>query len=416
MHFTPELTGVVESPMVQIASVAESKRGAVKLCYGESDRPTPPFICDAASRALGAGHTFYTHTAGCRELREAIAAKIHALHGVEYRGSEIIGTVGATAAIYTAVRAFVGHGDNAVVITPSYAIFANAVIMAGGEPRAVPLQRQRRRFHLDLERVARAIDAQTRMIIINSPSNPTGWVVSPDEQRALCELAERHDVVILADEVYERLVYDAALAPSFACVMPHKSRVVVVNSFSKTYNMTGWRLGWAQASEEIIRVMYKAAEFITSNPAAMVQQAGIVALAEGEDYVRDLRAHYAARRAQVQAALSNVPGIELCEPDGAFYAFFAVEGLTDSSTFTMQLLSETGLALTPGIAFGDAGEGYQRLCFAASEPTVSEGLRRLQHFLSQQTPSSHTAARPSRGEHAATDSRHGPAVSVERTD
>lgn len=370
--------------MVQIATVAEGMAGSVKLCYGESDMATPSFICDAAASAMRAGHTFYTHTAGYRELREAIAAKIHELHGVRYDASEIISTVGATAAIFTAVRAFVGPRDNAIVVTPTYAIFSNAVLMAGGEPRAVPLTRDGARFALDIDRIRQAIDANTRMLIVNSPSNPTGWVINVEEQRALCELAERHDLVILADEVYERLVYDAAVAPSFARVLPSKDRVIVVNSFSKTYNMTGWRLGWAQASEPIVRVMYKTAEFITSNPAAMVQQAGIAALRDGESYIRELRVHYEQRRAQVKDALSRIPGVELCEPDGAFYAFFAVAGMTDSTRFTARLVNETGLALTPGVAFGDAGEGYVRLCFAASAQTIADALARFQRFMGQQ--------------------------------
>jgi aspartate/methionine/tyrosine aminotransferase len=367
--------------MVQIATVAEAMPGALKLCYGESDMPTPDFICQAATDAMRAGHTFYTHTAGYPELRETIAAKIHELHNVAYRPSEIIGTVGATAAIFTAIRAFVGPGDNAVVIAPTYAIFTNAVVMSGGEPRPVSLQCNGARFQLDFERVARAIDANTRMLIVNSPSNPTGWVMSVEEQQALCDLAERHDLVILADEVYERLVYDAAIAPSFARLMPSKSRVVIVNSWSKTYNMTGWRLGWAQASEEIIRVMYKAAEFITSNPAAMVQQAGITALRSGEPYVQQLRQHYAARRMQVRQALANIPAVSLAEPEGAFYAFFRIEGMTDSTAFTAQLVRDTGVALTPGVAFGEAGEGYVRLCFAASAQTVTEALSRLHAFM-----------------------------------
>ena len=367
--------------MVQIATVAEAMPDALKLCYGESDMPTPDFICQAATEAMRAGHTFYTHTAGYPELRETIAAKIHELHHVDYRPSEIISTVGATAAIFTAIRAFVGPGDNAVVIAPAYAIFTNAVVMCGGESRPVSLERDGARFHLDLARVARAIDANTRMLIVNSPSNPTGWVISVEEQQALCDLAERHNLVVLADEVYERLVYDAAIAPSFARVMPSKNRVVVVNSWSKTYNMTGWRLGWAQASEEIVRVMYKAAEFITSNPAAMVQQAGITALRAGEPYVQQLRQHYAARRMQVSRALANIPTVSLAQPDGAFYAFFSIEGMTDSTAFTSQLVRETGVALTPGVAFGEAGEGSVRLCFAASEKTVTDALSRLQAFM-----------------------------------
>jgi aspartate aminotransferase len=381
MQLRQEVLGVRESPMVQIATVAESMPESVKLCYGESDMPTPEFICRAASDAMQAGHTFYTHTAGSPELRRAIAGKVFELHQVEYRPSEIMATVGATAAIFTAVRACVGPGDNAVVITPAYAIFSNTVLMVGAEPRAVALERDPHGFGLDLERVARAIDDRTRLLIVNSPSNPTGWVMTVHEQRALCDLAERHDLTILADEVYERLVYDLPLAPSFAQVMPDKDRVIVVNSFSKTYNMTGWRLGWAQASEATIRTMYKAAEFITSNPAAMVQQAGMVALRDGEPYVRDLRDHYARRRAQVKAALTAISGVSLADPQGAFYAFFKLDGLTDSTAFTASLVRDTGLALTPGVAFGEAGEGYVRLCFAASEQTVADGLSRFSRFM-----------------------------------
>ncbi len=378
--------------MVQIATVAENMTGSLKLCYGESDTPTPEFICRAATEAMAAGHTFYTHTAGSWELRQAIAAKVLELHHVRYEPSEIICTVGATAAHFTAIRALVGPGDNAVVVTPTYPLFTNAVTMVGGESRAVPLSRVRNRFALNIDRVREAIDGNTRMLIVNSPSNPTGWVISVDEQRALCDLAEQHDLVILADEVYERLVYDAPLAPSFARVAPSKDRIIVVNSFSKSYNMTGWRLGWAQASEQTVRVMYKAAEFITSNPAAMVQQAGIVALRNGEAYLADLRAHYMKRRTQVRTALNAIAGVSLAEPDGAFYAFFRVDRVTDDSTaFTSRLVRETGVALTPGVAFGEAGEGCVRLCFAAQEATVTEALARVGAFLRAEGPPSTSA-------------------------
>ena len=382
MRFRPEVLGVAESPMVQIATVAENMANSVKLCYGESDMATPDFICQAATDAMRAGHTFYTHTAGYWALRETIAAKIADLHGATYSPSEIMSTVGATAAIFTAIRAHLGPGDNALIITPTYAIFTNGVTMVGAEPRAVPLQLGDEQLSLDVDRVRAAIDGNTKMLIVNSPSNPTGWVITADEQRALCELAERRNLVILSDEVYERLTYDVPVAPSFARFAAHKDRLIIVNSFSKTYNMTGWRLGWAQASEERIRMMYKAAEFITSNPAAMVQQAGIVALRQGDRYVGELRTHYAQRRDQVRNALAAIPRVALVQPQGAFYAFFRVEGLDDSTAFTSTLVRDTGLALTPGVAFGADGEGFVRLCFAASEQTVVDGLARLAHFMS----------------------------------
>ena len=368
--------------MVQIATIAEAMPGSLKLCYGESDMPTPAFICTAADQAMRAGHTFYTHTAGYRELREAIANKIAELHQVRYGVPEIMATVGGSMAIYAAIRALVGRGDNTVIVSPAYAIFANGVIMSGGEPRPASLARHGDRFVLDLDRVRAAIDSHTRLIIVNSPSNPTGWVITEDEQRALAEIAERHDLVILADEVYERLVYDGrAIAPSFARVVADRDRLIVINSFSKTYNMTGWRLGWAQTSERTIKAMYKAVEFMTSNPAAMVQQAGIVALRDGESYIAELREHYRRRRDQVKAALSTLPGVSLPDPQGAFYAFPRFDDIIDSTAFTAALVRDTGVALAPGVGFGRDGEGYIRVCFASTEPTIAEAMLRLREFV-----------------------------------
>jgi aspartate/methionine/tyrosine aminotransferase len=392
VNLREELLRVAESPMVQIATVAESMPGSVKLCYGESDMPTPSFICDAADAAMRAGHTFYTHTAGCRELRQAIAEKIFQLHQVRYDVPEIMAATGGTMAIYASIRALVGRGDNAVIVSPAYAIFSNAVLMSGGEPRFASLARRGDRFELDLDRVRAAIDAHTKLIIVNSPSNPTGWVISEEEQRALAAIGDANNVVILADEVYERLIYDSPtfatatagtrnVAPSFARVITNRDRLIVINSFSKTYNMTGWRLGWAQTSERTIKTMYKAVEFMTSNPAAMVQQAGIVALRDGEPYIDTLRQHYRQRRDQVRNALSELPGVSLPEPQGAFYAFPQFSNITDSTAFTAELVKKTGLALAPGVGFGPDGEGYIRVCFASTEATIADALERLREFL-----------------------------------
>ena len=382
MKLRSELADVADSPMVQIATIAENMPGSLKLCYGEPDMPTPAFICEAAHEAALAGHTFYTHTAGTMQLREAIAAKVDALHRVRYSPAEIMATVGASMAIYAAIRVFIGRGDNAIIISPAYAIFSNGVLMAGGEPRAVPLARHGNCFQLDMDRVRRAVDAGTRLLIVNSPSNPTGWVISEDEQRALLALADEYDLMLLSDEVYERLIYnDAPIAPSFARVAGNRYRLIVVNSFSKTYNMTGWRLGWAQAHERVIKTMYKAVEFMTSNPTAMVQQAGIVALADGESYIRELCEHYAARRRQVKAALEALPGVSLPDPQGAFYAFPQIGAASDSTAFTAALLRETGVAVAPGVGFGSDGEGYIRVCFASTEATLGDALSRLRNFL-----------------------------------
>jgi len=372
-----ELAAVPESPLVRIATLAESMPGSIKLCYGESDLPTPAFIIQAAHQAALDGHTFYTHTAGYRDLRRAIAEKVAELHDVAYDESEIMVTVGASMAIYAAIRACIGPGDNAVIVSPAYAIYANAVTMCAGEPRFAPLARSGAGFVLDVERVRAAIDGNTRMLIVNSPSNPTGVMLSVPEQRAIAELAERHDLRILADEVYERITYDSPLAPSFARVVENRDRLIVANSFSKTYCMTGWRLGWAQSSAKTIHAMTTGVEFMTSNASAPVQRAGIAALRDGEGCVAELRAHCAARRAQVMEGLLGIAGVRLAAPEGGFFAFFTVEGVTDSAAFAVELLGKTGVALAPGSAFGPGGEPALRLCFASTERAIAESLDRL---------------------------------------
>ena len=380
-RFSSEILGVAESPLIRIGTLAEAMPGAIKLCYGESDTPTPEFIARAAYDAARAGHTFYTHTAGYLELREAIARKVLELHGAAYRPSEITCTVGATMGVFIAVRAFVHAGDNAVVVTPAYSTFMNAVTLAGGQPRAVPLTLDAGRYVLDLDRVRRAIDARTRLLVVNSPSNPTGWIISPDEQRALYELAVSHDLVILSDEVYDRLAFDAPVARSFASAADDKAHIVVVNSFSKTYNMTGWRLGWVQGDERAITRMTSAAEFVTSNATSIVQQAGIVALRDGEPWIAELRRTYAARRDQVSTALRAMPGLSAIEPRGAFFAFARVDGLADSAAFALHLLEATSVAVTPGSAFGDGGEGHIRICFASGETVIGEAMARLAAYM-----------------------------------
>ena len=377
----PELAAVPESPLVQIATLAESMPGSIKLCYGESDLPTPGFITEAAHQAALDGHTFYTHTAGYRDLRSAISAKVRELHGAEYDESEIMVTVGASMAIHAAIRACVGPSDSAVIVSPAYAIYANAVTMCGAEPRFAPLAASGSGYRLDVDRIEAAIGRNTKMLIVNSPSNPTGFMLSIDEQRELAELAERHNLRILTDEVYERISYGLPIAPSFARVVENKERLIVANSFSKTYCMTGWRLGWAQSSAGMIRAMTTGVEFMTSNAAAPVQRAGIAALREGEQCIAELRSHFAARRAEVLEALSRIEGVHVAAPAGSFFAFFRVDGVADSAAFALKLLHETGVALAPGAAFGPGGESALRLCFASTERTIAESLDRLRPAL-----------------------------------
>ncbi len=282
MQFRQEVIDAKNSPLIQVFQAAAEVENPYRLYYGESDMPTPDFICRASEEAVRSGHTMYTATAGTPELRQAICDKFFETQGSRCRPSEVVCTAGAGMAIFLAIRACIGLGDNAIIVSPAFSVFASTVTVFGGEVREVPLVRDGSRFRLDLDRVRDAIDMNTRLLVVNSPSNPTGWVISREEQEALWAIAVEHDILILSDEVYDRIIYDTDIAPSFARVATDREHLVIVNSFSKTYNMTGWRLGYAIGSERLIGLMIKVAEFIIASPPAMIQQAGIAALRDGE--------------------------------------------------------------------------------------------------------------------------------------
>jgi aspartate aminotransferase len=371
--------------LIQFAMAANAVENPYRLYFGESDMPTPEFICRALDKAVRDGHTGYTATPGYSELREAICEKFSKLHGVGYRPSEVVATVGACNAIFLTIRTVIGPGDNAIIVSPTFSIFASTVTVFGGEVREVPLVHDGHQFRLDLDILRAAIDPRTRLLVVNSPSNPTGWVISRKEQEALWELALRHDFLILSDEVYDRIVFDGDIAPSFARIATDKDHLVVINSFSKTYNMTGWRLGYALGSERLIGLMSKVEEFIVSSPPAMIQQAGITALRDGEPFVCELRAQFAKRRSIVIDKLSQIRGLSLPEAQGAFYAFPRITGVTDSMKFAKDLLRETRVAIAPGIAFGRFGEGHVRISYASSEAVLVPALDLFTDYVNRQT-------------------------------
>ncbi len=383
MHLSKQALGAKDSLIREMSIVAQQVDNPYKLYWGESDMATPEFICRAAYEALQDGHTFYTPTPGYDDLREAIAAKFLEVHGVEYKPSEVVCTGGAVMAIFLTIRSLIDPGDNVVIVEPTWPVFASSVTLMGGEARTVPLAEGKNGFILDQDRVRGALDERTRMLIINSPGNPTGWVISREEQEALWNMALEHDFVILADEVYDRIIFDRPAAPTFAAVATDRDHVVVINSFSKTYNMTGWRLGYALANEQLVELMAKLEEFVVSNPPAMAQRAAIVALRDGEPYVQEIRDKYARRRQVAVDKLRAIPQVTLPEPVGGFYAFPKLEGLHDSLSFAKKLLIEARVGMAPGIAFGQSGEGYMRMCFAASEEVLVPALDNFKTFIEQ---------------------------------
>ncbi len=383
MRLSKHAVGAKDSLIRQMSLVADQVDNPYKLYFGESDMATPEFICRAAYEALQAGHTFYTPTPGVDELREAIAAKFKEVHNVEYSPAQVVCAAGAVNAIFLTIRSLIDPGDNVVIIEPTWPVFASITTLMGAEVRTVPLATSGSEFVLDLDRLRTAIDSRTRMMIINSPGNPTGWMIRREEQEAVWKMALEHDFVILSDEVYDRIVFDQAAAPTFAAVATDTEHLVVVNSFSKTYNMTGWRLGYALANEELVNLIAKLEEFVISNAPAMAQQAGITALRDGEPYVQEIREKYATRRQVAIEGLQAIPQVSLPIPAGGFYAFPKLEGLHDSLAFARKLLLEARVGMAPGIAFGESGEGYMRICFAASEEVLVPALANFKTFIEQ---------------------------------
>jgi aspartate/methionine/tyrosine aminotransferase len=280
-----------------------------------------------------------------------------------------------------AMQLIVDPGDNVVFAVPLWPNAADMVDHLNGEVRRVALKfGGNEGWSLDLDKLFAACDSRTKAIFLNSPGNPTGWLATPGELKAVVEFCRARGIWAIGDDVYERLVYDADKSPSLLDFARPDDPVMIVNSFSKGWCMTGWRVGWLVAPEAVVDTLGKIIEFNTSGANTMAQRAGIVAL-EQEDFVRDIRAHYAKARDMVHARLSKLPKVRLARPQAAFYAFFQVEGMTDSVAFCKRVVREANVGLAPGRAFGPEGEGWIRLCFAIGHDKLDEALTRLEKML-----------------------------------
>lgn len=373
---------IQELPASRIRQVTLAGRGIddlIPLWFGEGDEITPAFIREAAAAALQRGETFYGPNRGIPELRDALQRYMRRIYRTEVALDRIVVSASAMNALMIAIQCLVGAGDSAVVIGPVWPNAEQCVAAMGAEVRKVDLQAQPDgAWHLDLDRLIDACDATTRVIVVNSPGNPTGWMASEAELAALLAHARARGIWIIADEVYARIVYGGARhAPSFVTLAAPDDPVVIVNSFSKSWSMTGWRLGWVIAPAELTTAIEKMTEFNISHPTTFVQWGGVAALDHGDDYVDGLVRRYAEAAELVYARLSPLPRVRLSRPRSAFYAFFQVDGVTDSFGFAVDLMKRARVGLAPGAAFGASGEGRLRLCFAASLPKLTQALDRL---------------------------------------
>ena len=375
----PEIEGLGESLIRAVAEANIGRAGVIPLWFGEPDTPTPDFIKQAAVRALEANHVFYTQNRGIPPLREAIAGYVARLHGRPIGTERITVTASGMSAIMLTAQAIVAPGDNVVAVGPIWPNCVETVHVMGGETRIVAIEAaDGGGWRLDLDRLFDACDERTVAVMVNSPSNPTGWVMSADDQRALLERCRERGIYVVADEVYVRLAFDLPRAPSFLDIAEPDDRVVAINSFSKSWSMTGWRLGWLTHAAELGEPFAKLNEYNLASPTTFVQHAGIVAVEQGDEFIESLVERYRRNRDLVVQRLGAMRRVRLPRPDGAFYAFFAVDGMTDSLGFARELIETAGVGLAPGRAFGEAGEGRLRLCFAAEADTLSKALDRLE--------------------------------------
>jgi len=381
----PRVQALSASLIREVANAAMSRKDILPFWFGESDQPTPAFIREAATASLQKGETFYTENLGRAYLREQVSAYLTDLHQTRIGPDRIAMTSSGDSALMLASQLILEPGDHVVLITPLWPNLVEMPKILSAEVTCVPLEVRQGRWALPLEKVLAALAPNTRMLYVNSPNNPTGWTISRDELRILFEHCRRHGIWILADDVYERLIYRDGLraAPSFLTLAEEGDRVIGVNSFSKAWRMTGWRVGWMVVPPSVLAHLACLIEYNTSCIPEFVQRAATVALQHGEADVARLRSELIAAREYLINGLRALPGIEVPESDGAMYVFLRIAGHADSLQLAKLLVEEAGLGLAPGRAFGPEGEGWLRWCYATDLKKLHLGLERLAAFLAK---------------------------------
>lgn len=383
MRIAERMKNVPGSGTLEILSLAneleQEGEDIIHLEVGEPDFDTPKNIKDAAKEALDEGKTGYTSSNGTQELREAISQDLKK-KGIERTPEEIIATPGAKHSLFSAMTIALDPNDEILIPTPCWT-YEGMTRIINAEPIFIETPEENQ-FKLQPEDVKKKISSKTRMLLLNYPNNPTGAVLEKSTLRALADLAIDHDFWILTDEVYDQLVYGDS-SPSISSFSDLHERTIYINSFSKTYAMTGWRLGYTAAPKEIISEMVKIQQNSTTCPASFVQSAGVAALEGPQDQVEEMASKYEKRRDIIVDGLDSIEGINCVKPKGAFYAFPNIEDLgKDSKEISKLLLREAGVAATPGNAFGPAGEGHIRLSYANSTERIKEALERIEENIS----------------------------------
>jgi aspartate aminotransferase len=378
----PEILALESSKIREVANAGLGREDLLAFWFGESDLATPDFIAQAAAKALLEGRTRYTHNLGRLDLRQALSAYLGRLHGTPVGVERLAIASAGVSGLMLAAQAVVSPGDTVAVVTPIWPNIAQIPRILSARMRDVPLEAVQGRWRLDVDRLIDALTPDVRAVVINSPNNPTGWTLPADDRQTILDHCRKLGIWLIADDVYERVAFGpAGAAPSFLPLAEPDDRLISVNSFSKAWRMTGWRMGWIVAPPALVDSLGTLIEYNTSCAPDFIQSAAIVALNDGEDEIAFFRNDLIAARDRVLPRLRAMPGIEAPEPDGGMYAFFRIAGCTDSVAVAKRLVAEAGLGLAPGAAFGPQGEGWLRWCFAARPAKLDAGLDRLEAWL-----------------------------------
>lgn len=381
----PEVAALAGSRIREIANAGMGRSDIAAFWFGESDLATPGFIREAAQASLAESGTFYTQNLGRPALRQALADYSSTLHGRTIAPDRIGVTGSGVSALMLASQLVLSPGDRAVVVTPIWPNIAEIPKILGAEVVRFPLTVKDGRWQLDVGRMIATLGQDTRMLIINSPNNPTGWTITRAEQQALLAHCRQHGIWLLCDDVYERLIFRAGetVAPSMLAIAKPEDRLIVVNSFSKAWRMTGWRIGWLTIPAALEADLAKLIEYNTSCVPDFVQQGALAALTDsrGEAAVAELTTGLQVSCAALLLGLQSAGGISVPYTEGAMYAFFRIEGYPDCMALAKSLVAEVGLGLAPGSAFGPEGDGWLRWCYASSPTKIDDGVVRLRKFL-----------------------------------
>ncbi|HCN09778.1 MAG TPA: pyridoxal phosphate-dependent aminotransferase [Lentisphaeria bacterium] len=357
----------------------------VALHFGEPDLGTPPFIIDAGVKALQGGAVFYEPNAGRLDLRDELTRFYAEFHAHPITQDHLVLTCGTMQAIFLCMAGLLNPGDGMINITPAWPNFTGAAKLVGANVHelALSFDAEAHRFWLDFDKLEDAVRKypDTRMVNANSPSNPTGWVMSVDEKNHLLEFCRRHKLFLLADEIYDRITYTETGLTSFLKLSEPDDHLIILNGFSKTYCMTGWRLGYLIAEPDVALKMAQMQEFVTSHAPSMAQVAAITALRDGEPFIAESLERYTRLRDLAMEKLNAIGELTAARPDGAFYIFFKLPEGTASVSFCEELLRETGVVVAPGAAFGAGGEGWARICYATEDALLADAIERLGAFV-----------------------------------